>query len=148
MKKQKSSFLVVSYTFPHFRMKRSRNNKETGSLIQLAYCTKVNHATRVTTLQLKQPICFYSVAMATLLQPLTDTPQQRTPMHDITLKVSTVIPFTLVLKQPLNHKHPATPYNGVFAVPIVREQYFTTLILIADTRRPFQQDCPPSLLYS
>ena len=48
--------------------------------------------------------------------------------HDITLKVSTVIPFTLVLKQPLNHKHPATPYNGVFAVPIVREQYFTTPI--------------------
>ena len=35
-------------------MKRSRNNKETGCLIQLAYCNRVNHATRVTTLQLKQ----------------------------------------------------------------------------------------------
>ena len=33
---------------------------ETGCLIQLASSTKVNHATRVTTLQLKQPICFYS----------------------------------------------------------------------------------------
>ena len=61
MKKQRSSFLVVSYTFSHFRMKRIINNKETGSLIQVAYYTKVNHATRVTTLQLKQPICFYSV---------------------------------------------------------------------------------------
>ena len=49
MKRQRSSFLVVSYTFPHFRMKRGGNNKETGCLIQLAYCTKVNHAIRVTT---------------------------------------------------------------------------------------------------
>ena len=33
---------------------------ETGCLIQLASSTKVNHATMVTTLQLKQPIYFYS----------------------------------------------------------------------------------------
>ena len=34
--------------------------KEIGCLIQLASSTKVNHAIMVTTLQLKQPICFYS----------------------------------------------------------------------------------------
>ena len=40
--------------------KTGGNIKETGCLIQLASSTKVNHATRVITLQLKQPICIYS----------------------------------------------------------------------------------------
>ena len=56
------SFLVVSSSCLYSRIrKRGGNNKETGSLTQLASSTKVNHVTRVTTLQLKQPISFYSV---------------------------------------------------------------------------------------
>ena len=42
---------VVSSSFPCFKMKRrGGNNKETGCLIQLASSTKVNHATRLTTM--------------------------------------------------------------------------------------------------
>ena len=34
--------------------------------------------------------------------------------HDIT-KVPTVLPFTSILKQPLNSGHPTTPYNKQFS---------------------------------
>ena len=44
------------------------------------------------------------------------------------LNVPTVFPFTSMLKQPLNSRHLATPYNGHFAFPIARKQYSTTLI--------------------
>ena len=37
--------------------------KENDCLMQFASSTKVNHATRVTTLQLKQPNSFYSVVV-------------------------------------------------------------------------------------
>ena len=51
---QRGSFLVVSSSFPYFRMrKRGGNNKETAGLIQLASSTKINHATKVTTLFLQ-----------------------------------------------------------------------------------------------
>ena len=33
--------------------------------------------------------------------------------HDI-VKVPIVLPFTSILKQPLNSRHPITPYNGQF----------------------------------
>ena len=47
---------------------------------------------------------------------LMDTPQQQTPtIKQTILKVLTVIPFTSVLKQPLNSGHPATLYNGHFS---------------------------------
>ena len=47
---------------------------------------------------------------------LMDTPQQRTPtIWRTILKVPTVLPFTSILKQPLNSGHPATPYNGHFS---------------------------------
>ena len=34
--------------------------------------------------------------------------------HNMT-KVVTVLPFASILKQPLNSRHPATPYNGQFS---------------------------------
>ena len=57
-----TSFLVVSTSF-HSEMRKSvGNNKETTSLFFFIMITKLKHATRVTTLWLKQPICFYGVA--------------------------------------------------------------------------------------
>ena len=56
-----TSFLVVSTSF-HSEMRKSIGNKEeTTSLFFFITITKLKHATRVTTLWLKQPICFYSV---------------------------------------------------------------------------------------
>ena len=41
-----------------------------------------------------------------------DMPEKQTPMKERTiLKVLTVLPFTSILMQPLNSRHPATPYN-------------------------------------
>ena len=55
-----TSFLVVS-TYFHSEMRKSvGNNEETTSLFFFIMITKLKHATRVTTLWLKQPICFYS----------------------------------------------------------------------------------------
>ena len=45
---------AVPYSRPR---RRGGSNKETCYLIQLASSTKVNYATRATTLQLQQPIC-------------------------------------------------------------------------------------------
>ena len=57
-----TSFLVVSTSF-HSEMRKSIGNKEeTTSLFFFITFTKLKHATRVITLWLKQPICFYSVA--------------------------------------------------------------------------------------
>ena len=50
---------------------------------------------------------------ATVEPLLTDTPEMWTPRT--ILKVPTVLPFTSILKQPLNSGHPATPYNGQFS---------------------------------
>ena len=56
-----TSFLVVSTSF-HSEMRKSvGNNEETTFLFFFITITKLKHATRVTTLWLKQPICFYSV---------------------------------------------------------------------------------------
>ena len=74
-------------------------------------------------------------------ETLTDTPEKLMLM--IILKVPTVLPFTL--KQPQNSGHPATRYNGQFS----RSQLYacnTQRHQLADTRRSFQQDCPPSPL--
>ena len=55
-------------------------------------------------------------------------------------EVSTVLPFTSILEQHLNSGHPA---NGQFSwVP----QTILNDPDLADTRHPFQQDCPPLLL--
>ena len=54
------------------------NNKETGGLIQLVSSTKVNHGTRVTTLQLKQPTCFYSVEYVCQIASQTNKPDAKT----------------------------------------------------------------------
>ena len=56
-----TSFLVVSASF-HSEMRKSiGNNEETIYLLYFSLViTKLKHATRVTTLWLKQPICFYS----------------------------------------------------------------------------------------
>ena len=80
--------------------------------------------------------------MDTVESHLMDTPQQWTPTIQWTiLKVPTVLPSTLILKQPLNSGHSATLYNRQLSQP--------KLILndLADTCQPFQQDCSPSLLY-
>ena len=46
---------------------------------------------------------------------LTDTPEKWTlTIYRTILKVPTVLPFTSLLKQPLNSGHPATVYNGQF----------------------------------
>ena len=46
--------------------------------------------------------------------PLNGHPWQ-VDTHDIILKVPTVLPFTSILKQPLNSGHPATRYNRQFS---------------------------------
>ena len=47
---------------------------------------------------------------------LTNTPQQQThTIKQTILRVSTVLPFTPILKQPLNSGYPATLYNGQFS---------------------------------
>ena len=55
-----TSFLVVSTSF-HSEMRKSVGNNEETTLFFITI-TKLKHATRVTTLWLKQPSCFYSVA--------------------------------------------------------------------------------------
>ena len=55
----------VSLLFPpHSEIRKRGNNKETiylpACFIQLASDTKISHATTITTLWLKQLICFYS----------------------------------------------------------------------------------------
>ena len=81
------------------------------------------------------------VRRCTVEPHLTNTPQQWTPMIQWTiLKVLTVLPCTLILKQPLNSRHPATPYNGQLSWP----QLYATILNdldLADTCRPFHQDC-------
>ena len=61
---------------------------------------------------------------------LTDTPQQWTPMiYQAIPKVPTVLPFTWMLKQSLNSRHPTTPYNGQFSqFNFVHEQCLMTSI--------------------
>ena len=47
-KSEGGSFLVVSFSFPYFRMKTTGgNSNETSCVILLDTSTKVNHATRV-----------------------------------------------------------------------------------------------------
>ena len=66
-----TSFLVVSTSF-HSEMRKSIGNKEeTTSLFFFITITKLKHATRVTTLWLKQPICFYSVEVYDTVTPYT-----------------------------------------------------------------------------
>ena len=53
-------------------------------------------------------------------------------------------PFTSILKQPLNSGHPATLYNE----QLLQSQLYASILKdpdLADTRRPFQQDCPPCI---
>ena len=51
----RGNFLVVSSFFPYSRMKKQQGNWLSDTV------NPSTHATRVNTLQLKQPICFYSV---------------------------------------------------------------------------------------
>ena len=74
---------VVSSSFPYFKMKKNEggNNKETGCLMQLASSTKVNHATRLTTM-IAQLNCFYTVHDLILyLPPHVAAPPQ--PSHTL-----------------------------------------------------------------
>ena len=55
------------------------------------------------------------------------------------------IPLTYILKQPLNGKHPLLRITD----SICGHNCMQTILNdpnLADTRQPFQQDCPPSLL--
>ena len=57
-----TSFLVVSSSFLYSEMRKSGgNNEETTSLVVLYNYQTIRHEIRVTTLWLKQPICFFSV---------------------------------------------------------------------------------------
>ena len=81
------------------------------------------------------------VRRCTVETHLMNTPQQWTPMIQQTiLKVPTVLPCTLILKQPLNSGHPTTPYNGQLSWSQLYATILNDLDLV-DTRGPFQQDC-------
>ena len=84
-----------------------------------------------------------------VLMVYSGTPLNRHPStadtHDITDNSESLdypsIHFN-ILKQPLNSGHPATLYNRQF----LQSRLYANNPDLADTHRPFQQDCPLSLL--
>ena len=89
---------------------------------------------------LSKLLCTFARLIYNTVKPrLTDTPEKRTPMIEQTiLKAPTVLPFRIVDTLLL------------CIMDSLRGPNCTQAILndpdLADTRRPFQQDCPSSLL--
>ena len=87
------------------------------------------------------------VVMRYTVEPrLTDTPQQRTPtMWRTILKVPTVLLLLQYLSNPWIADTPLLRITDTFCGPNCTQTILNDPDL-ADTRRPFQQDCPRSLL--